>query len=78
MWWSNGAWAVGDWLTFGLMLVLIWCLLVGGSVWLVLRLSNRRNAQPGRVGEDEYLRRRSHLHSAHAGSGPAGEDRPLN
>jgi hypothetical protein len=73
MWWSNGTWAVGDWLAFGLMLVVIWCLLVGGSVWLVLSLSNRRNTQPSPVDEDEHLRRRSHLHSAHAGSGPAGD-----
>ena len=33
MWWSNGGWGIGTWLTMTLMMVILWGAVIALVVW---------------------------------------------
>ena len=50
MWWSNGGWGVGTWLTRGLMMVIFWAAVISLVVRVVRAVSTGHPALPRRRG----------------------------
>ena len=48
MWWSNGGWGLGTWLTMGLMMVIFWAAVISLGVWAVRAVSTGHPALPRR------------------------------
>ena len=46
MWWSNGGWGLGTWLTMGLMMVIFWAAVISLLVWAVRAVSTGQRALP--------------------------------
>ena len=57
MWWSNGGWGTGTWLTMGLMMVIFWAAVISLGVWAVRAVNTGhpaplRRPGPGRAEQE--------------------------
>jgi putative membrane protein len=52
MWWSNGGWGIGTWLTMSLIMVIFWAAVISLAVWAVRAVSTGQPALPRRSGLD--------------------------
>ena len=50
MWWSNGGWGTGTWLTMGLMMVISFAAVISLGVWAVRAVNTGHRVRPRRRG----------------------------